>query len=339
MDNQSTVDCYIDITNRHTFGIPTQAMGWQEYASVEELQGLLYDLHKSSTKFMPIGQGSNLLFLHDYQGVLLHSAIRGMELVEQDSSSVQVRAGSGVVWDDFVAYCVASGWGGVENLSYIPGEVGASAVQNIGAYGVEACDVISGVEAVDVTTGHLRNFLPDECAYGYRDSIFKQSLRGKYIITAVTYKLSRKPQFRLDYGNLRQAVGANPTLQSVRDAVIEIRRRKLPETSEMGSAGSFFVNPVISRSLYSDLLLRYPDMPHYPIDDTTVKVPAGWLIDRLGWKGKSRGGVMVYPRQCLVLVNTGSATADDVVHLAADIADSVWDTFHIAIKPEVNYIG
>lgn len=339
MDNQSAAGCYIDITKRHTFGIPTRAMGWQEYGSVEALQALLHDLRSRNVDFMPIGQGSNLLFLHDYRGVLLHSAIGGIELVEQDADNVLVRAGSGVVWDDFVAYCVASGWSGVENLSYIPGEVGASAVQNIGAYGVEVCDVISCVEAVDVMTGCVHKFLPDECAYGYRNSIFKQSLRGRYIITSVTYKLSRRPLFRLDYGNLRQAVGENPTLQSVRDAVIEIRRRKLPETNELGSAGSFFVNPVISRSRYDELLRRYPDMPHYPVDETAVKVPAGWLIDRLGWKGKSRGGAMVYPRQCLVIVNTGSATADDVAALAADIARSVWETYRITIKPEVNYIG
>ena len=339
MDNQSVAGCYIDITKRHTFGIPTRAMGWQEYASVEALQELLHDLRSRGTDFMPIGQGSNLLFLHDYRGVLLHSAIGGIELVAQDADSVLVRAGSGVIWDDFVAYCVASGWGGVENLSYIPGEVGASAVQNIGAYGAEVCDVISCVETVDVMTGCVHKFLPDECAYGYRDSIFKQSLRGRYIITSVTYKLSHRPLFRLDYGNLRQAVGENPTLQSVRDAVIEIRRRKLPETNELGCAGSFFVNPVISRSRYDELLCRYPDMPHYPVDETTVKVPAGWLIDRLGWKGKSRGGAMVYPQQCLVIVNTGSATADDVAALAADITRSVWETYRITIKPEVNYIG
>lgn len=339
MDNQPAAGSYIDITRRHTFGIPTKTFGWQEYASVGELQELLRGLHSRGVDFMPIGQGSNLLFLHDYHGVLLHSAIVGIELIEQAGDSVLVRAGSGVVWDDFVAYCVTSGWGGVENLSYIPGEVGASAVQNIGAYGVEACDAIYSVEAVDVTTGHVRNFLSEECAYGYRDSIFKQALRGRYIITYVTYKLSLSPVFRLEYGNLRQEAGANPTLQSIRDAVIAIRRRKLPETSEMGSAGSFFVNPVIPRRQYDELLGRYPDMPHYPVDETAVKVPAGWLIDKLGWSGKSRGGAMVYPRQCLVIVNTGSATADDVVGLAAEIIRSVWDTYQIEIKPEVNYIG
>lgn len=339
MNNQSATGCYIDITKRHTFGIPTKTMGWQEYASVEELQEVLGGLRSRGIDFMPIGQGSNLLFLHDYRGVLLHSAIGGIELVAQEGDSVLVRSGSGVVWDDFVAYCVTSGWGGVENLSYIPGEVGASAVQNIGAYGVEACDAIDCVEAVDVNTGCVRKFQPEECSYGYRDSIFKQSLRERYIITAVTYRLSSRPQLRLDYGNLQQAVGENPTLQAVRDAVIEIRRRKLPETNELGSAGSFFVNPVIPRSQYDELLHLYPDMPHYPVDETAVKVPAGWLIDRLGWKGKSRGGAMVYPRQCLVIVNTGSATANDVVELAADIARSVWETYHITIKPEVNYIG
>lgn len=328
----------IDITHRHTFGIPTQARAWGEYETVDELRELLHTAREIKLEFMPIGEGSNLLFLRNYEGMLLHSRIKTLQSVMVDDTTLLVQAGSGWIWDDFAAHCVAQGWAGLENLSYIPGTVGASAVQNIGAYGVEACDVIEQVTAIDTETLQEHTFTASECAYGYRTSRFKNEWRGKYIITAVTFRLSTSPQFRLDYGNLHEKVGDTPTLQSVRNAVIEIRRNKLPEPSEMGSAGSFFVNPVISRNHYTRLLKQYPDMPCYEIDDEHVKVPAGWLIDRQGWKGKNIGGAMVYPRQCLVIVNTGNARAAHVVQLASDIAFSVFEAYNIVISREVNYI-
>ncbi|MBR6750178.1 MAG: UDP-N-acetylmuramate dehydrogenase, partial [Bacteroidaceae bacterium] len=270
----------IDITHRHTFGIPTQARAWGEYESVEELCQLLRTARDMDLEYMPIGQGSNLLFVRDYEGMLLHSSIKTLQVLSPDDNTVLVQAGSGWVWDDFVAYCVDKGWGGLENLSYIPGTVGASAVQNVGAYGVEACDLIASVSVLDTETLHEHTLSASECAYGYRTSRFKTEWCGKYVVTAVTYRLSQTPTFILDYGNLRAVVGDNPTLQRVRDAVIEIRRSKLPEPAEQGSAGSFFINPVISREHYNRLLEHYPDMPCYEVDADNVKVPAGWLIDR-----------------------------------------------------------
>ena len=328
----------IDITRRHTFGIPTQARAWGEYESVDELCQLLHEARRRDMEFMPIGQGSNLLFVRDYDGMLLHSAIKTLQFVALDNNTVLVQAGSGWVWDEFVAYCIAQGWGGIENLSYIPGTVGASAVQNVGAYGVEACDVIESVSVIDVDTLEEQTIAASECAYGYRTSRFKKEWKNKYIVTAVTYRLTKTPAFKLDYGNLRAKVGDAPTLQSVRDAVIEIRRSKLPEPAEQGSAGSFFVNPVVAREHYNQLLQQYPDMPCYEVDAEHVKVPAGWLIDRRGWKGKSGGGAMVYQQQSLVIVNTGNARAGDVVQLASDIAFSVFEAYGILIKPEVNYV-
>lgn len=328
----------IDITRRHTFGIPTQARAWGEYESVDELCQLLQEARRRELPFMPIGQGSNLLFVRNYDGMLLHSTIKTLHVVSPDSDTVLVRAGSGWVWDEFVAFCIEQGWCGVENLSYIPGTVGASAIQNIGAYGVEACDVIESVSVIDVETFEQHTFAVSECDYGYRSSRFKKEWKDKYIVVAVTYRLSKTPSYQLDYGNLRAKVGDTPTLQCVRDAVIEIRRSKLPEPAELGSAGSFFVNPVIAREHYNRLLEQYPDMPCYEVDAEHVKVPAGWLIDRQGWKGKNNGGAMVYEKQSLVIVNTGNARPGHVVQLASDIAFSVFEAYGILIKPEVIYV-
>lgn len=328
----------VDITRRHTFGITAYARGWREYVSVDDLRAAVSELRRDNVAFMPIGQGSNLLFVKDYNGVLLHSAIRTFSVVRETADSVWIRVGSGVVWDDFVSRCVVSGWYGLENLSYIPGEVGASAVQNIGAYGVEVCGVIDCIDAFDTELLEERRFYPEECCYGYRTSVFKQGLRGRFIVTSVTFCLSKRPVFQLEYGNLQALLGERPTLQSVRDTIIRIRKDKLPDPAERGSAGSFFVNPVILCTVYESLLERYPDMPCYGVDERHVKVPAGWLIDRLGWRGKSIGGAQVYPRQCLVIVNMGNAVADDVVRLADEISGSVYREFGIRIYPEVNYV-
>ena len=328
----------IDITHRHTFGIVTQTAVWGDYATIEELQELLAVARERNLRFMPIGEGSNLLFVRDFDGMLLHSTMTTIDVVSEDEKTILVKAGSGWIWDDFVAHCVQQRWGGVENLSYIPGTVGASAVQNVGAYGVEACDVIESVDVLDVETLQTHTFAARECAYGYRTSLFKTEWRDMFIVTSVTFRLSKQPQYKLDYGNLRAMVGDTPTLQSVRDAVIAIRRSKLPEPAELGSAGSFFVNPVITREHYNTLLATYPDMPCYEVDAERVKVPAGWLIDRQGWKGKCVGDAMVYPKQCLVIVNKGNARPGHVVQLAQDIAFSVFMAYRIVITPEVNYI-
>lgn len=328
------------LREHHTFHLDVFTQWYAEYDTCEELVDLLQSDLLKQQPFFHIGAGSNLLFTSDYAGVILHSAIRFIERERENDQYVWVRAGAGVVWDDFCAYSVAMNLGGCENLSYIPGEVGASAVQNIGAYGVEACDLIAEVETIDVATGKKHVFHNEACEYGYRASKFKTEWKGKYIVTSVLYRLDKIPNYRLDYGNLKEEVvrrGA-VSLANVRDAVIAIRKSKLPEPDEYGNAGSFFMNPIIPRLQYENLLSNYPLMPHYPVNEEYVKVPAAWMIEQCGWKGKSWGGAAVHDRQCLVLINKERATADEIISLAQAICDSVKDKFGVKISPEVNYI-
>ena len=332
-----TIKENISLLPYNTFGLPAKAKIYAEYSSVEELRALL-EQYKGEP-LLHIGAGSNLLFTKDFDGVILHSAMRRARCVSEDADYVWIEAENGLVLDELIAQLCDMGISGLENLSYIPGEVGASAVQNVGAYGVEAKDVIESVRAVSIVDGAERIFSNAECQYGYRDSIFKNSLRGKYIITHVVYRLNKHFKPKLNYGNLGSEVGSDPTPMSVREAVIRIRQQKLPEVSELGSAGSFFKNPVISHEAYETLTRQIRDdrVPHYE-QEGGVKIPAAWLIEQCGWKGKSIGGAQCYPKQPLVLVNTGSATADDIVALAAAICKDVQDKFGITISPEVNYI-
>lgn len=329
------------LKQHHTFGMDVCAALFVEYDTVEELRTLLLsdDFASHRDHYLHIGAGSNLLFGDDYKGLILHSAMRDLSVVSEDAASVLVRVGSGYVWDDFVAYCVAHGWAGVENLSAIPGEVGASAVQNIGAYGVEVCDVIEQVETLALD-GTPRTFCCSECEYGYRDSVFKRHLRGEYIVTHVVYRLGKTPTFKLDYGDLRARVEAcgEPTLGTVRQAVTTIRDSKLPDPKVMGNAGSFFTNPVIALSHYEKLKAEYPDMPSYRVDEERVKVPAGWLIEHTGWKGRALGNAAVHDRQALVLVNRGGATGAEVMELARCICEDIYTKYAIRIVPEVNYV-
>ena len=325
----------------HTFGMDVNASMFIEYDSVDELKMILDQEDLQTKKWLHIGGGSNLLFAGDYQGLVLHSAIKGCEVIEETDRDVHVRVGAGEVWDDFVSYTVNNNWYGAENLSLIPGEVGASAVQNIGAYGVEAKDLIVKVEALDVKTGQECTFSNEECRYAYRDSIFKKEWKGKYIITHVTYQLSKYPSYHLEYGNVKEELekqNAEVTLSNVREVIIRIRESKLPDPKIQGNAGSFFMNPVIPRMQYEDLLTRYPAMPHYVVDDENVKVPAAWMIDRCGWKGKNVGKAGVHDKQALVLVNLGGATGEEIIALSQKIQDSVHESFGIRIVPEVNFI-
>lgn len=324
----------------NTFGVDVDASYLVEYDSEEELIQLLQlDLLREN-KFLHIGGGSNLLFIGNYQGVILHSHIMGIEVKKLTETDVFLRVGAGVVWDDFVAYCVAKNYGGVENLSLIPGEVGATPIQNIGAYGVEVKDVIYKVECIDVATQEKRIFTNPECQFAYRDSIFKRDLKGKYIVTAVWYKLSRQPQLNINYGSLADEVKqyADINLQTVRQAVISIRQRKLPEPKVLGNAGSFFLNPVVDKNHFEALQKQYPDMPYYDLHNDTYKVPAGWLIEQCGWKGKSVGKVAVHGSQALVLINKGGANGLDIINLSDSIRASVKEKFGIDLTPEVNII-
>ena len=330
----------ISLLSYNTFCIDAKADYFIEYSSVEELQTALKSEIVKSNRLLHIGGGSNLLFMKDFKGVILHSAINFIKKVSEDADTVILEAGAVVNWDDFVAYTVEKGWGGVENLSLIPGEVGASAVQNIGAYGVEVQDVILKVNAVEIETGEPKTFSVEDCQYGYRESIFKKELKGKYIITSVLFKLQKQPEYKLNYQHLEAEVLKNGdiNLQNIRQTIIAVRESKLPDPKIFGNAGSFFMNPVISKAHFNELLAQYPQMPHYFVSETEEKVPAGWLIDQCGWKGKQIGNAGVHDKQALVLVNKGGATGAEIVYLAEQIQASVKSRFGIELRAEVNYI-
>ncbi len=324
----------------NTFGINIKTRWFIEYKSEEELQKILSDEYFYSLPFFHIGEGSNLLFLGDFDGIILHSNITSIEIVQQTSDFTDIKTGAGVVWDDLVAYCVQQNWGGIENLSLIPGETGAAAVQNIGAYGAEIKDCLLEVHAYNIETGEKEIFSNADCQFAYRESIFKTTHRGKYILTHVVLRLSNIPVFNLEYGNLKEILSAQHelSLQTIRNAVIKIRENKLPDPKKMGNAGSFFKNPYICIAHYEGLKQHYPEIPHYPVNEEVVKVPAAWLIDQCGWKGKCIGHAAVHEKQPLVLVNTGEATGKDIVTLAEAIQNDVKKKFFIDLEPEVLYI-
>lgn len=328
------------LLSHNTFGIRAHCRRFIEFSSVGEAQQVVRSLTDNDLPLLLLGGGSNLLLTADFEGTVLHSAIRGIEPTDHADGTLSLRCGSGEVWDDVVARCVASGWHGAENLSLVPGEVGASAVQNIGAYGVEVQNLIETVEAVEVSTGEVRVFTAGECGYGYRDSRFKHEWRDRFVVTHVTYRLSRCFSPILDYGNIRtqleQQGASRPTAAQLRQCIIDIRRAKLPDPNVEGNAGSFFVNPVVSRAKYDELSARYPDMPHYTIDADHEKIPAGWMIEQCGWKGRSLGPAGVHDRQALVLVNRGGATGADILRLCEAIRGDVLSMFGILINPEVN---
>ncbi len=297
----------------NTFGIHAKARLFIEYYSLDELRQVLKE-HKGE-RMLHIGQGSNLLFTQDFDGVILHSGMARAKFLDNET----VEAQNGLRLDDMIAQLTDMGYSGLEKLSLIPGEVGASAVQNVGAYGVEAKDVIERVYTIDVESGEERVFTNAECKFGYRDSAFKHELKGKYIVTSVVYKV--KP------GDATKT----------REEIIETRNGKLPKVGEVGSAGSFFMNPFVPEEQAKELLKQYPDMPHFETPQG-VKIPAAWLIEQCGWKGKTLGGAQVWPKQPLVIVNANHASAQDIMELAAQVSASVKEKFGICISPEVNYI-
>lgn len=323
----------------NTFHLPVKTRWFMEYESEEDVQKILRDEYFQECLSTHIGQGSNLLFINDYNGIILHSAIRGMEVVSEDEATVSLRVGAGEVWDEVVAYAVSKGWGGIENLSLIPGEVGAAAVQNIGAYGVEIKDVIESVEAWNRLTFEKHVFTAEECGYGYRSSRFKDPHQDPHFITYVTLRLEKFPVFNIEYGALKQRLSDKAlTLENVRETVISIRKEKLPDTESLGNAGSFFMNPLITDEHFERIRKEYPDVPSYPAEKGKVKVPAGWLIEKCGFKGQRHGNVGVYEKQALVLVNFGGATGDEIALFAESICAAVKERFGIELMPEVKYI-
>lgn len=326
-----------NLKTHNTFGIDAKCSRFLEYESVAEAQEVAKILRESSIPYIIIGGGSNLLLTKDYEGIVVHSACKGVE--RRGNSLI---CGSGEVWDDIVAKSIAMQLYGAENLSLIPGDVGASAVQNIGAYGSEVKDLIRKIKAVEISTGAVREFNHTECEYGYRQSRFKHEWKNRFLIISVEYELSEAFQPRLDYGNIRAELErrniTEPTAQQLRDTIIDIRNAKLPDPKVMGNAGSFFMNPIVSREKYEQLAEQYVGMPHYEIDADNVKIPAGWMIDQCGWKGKSLGRAGVHDKQALVLVNRGGATGAEIVALCEAIQKDVKAKFDIDIHPEVNII-
>ena len=329
------------LKEHNTFGIDAKCRRFIEFEDDEEAFEVAEILRKSAIPYIIIGGGSNLLLTRDFDGIVVRSGIKG-HYFEEDFTCERMTCGSGEVWDDMVATSLKAGYYGLENLSLIPGDVGASAVQNIGAYGVEAKDFILCVWMVEIATGKPWMIGNEECEYGYRQSRFKQDWKNRFLITRVTYGLARTFRPRLDYGNIRSELErrgiTEPTAEQVRDVVIDIRNAKLPDPKVEGNAGSFFMNPVVTRNRYEKLAALYPDMPHYKVDSRHEKIPAGWMIEQCGWKGKSLGRAGVHDKQALVLVNRGGATGAEIVALSDAIRKDVKARFGIDIHPEVNII-
>lgn len=329
-----------DLSAHNTFGMKVSCARYLEYESVAELEALDFD--SLPAPLLHVGGGSNLLFSGDFKGTVLHSAIRYIKYVDLGLDSVPVMVGAGVTFDDFVAQTCSHGLWGAENLSLIPGEVGGAAVQNIGAYGVEVCDIISGVVCYDLHKREKIKFSTAECHYGYRDSIFKRpENKGRYIVTGVLFRLSRKRKPRLEYKGVLEALGGvePKTPQEVRDAIIRIRREKLPDPAVTGSAGSFFKNPVVAREVF-DRISPDGSAPHFDLPGGMVKIPAAWLIDQCGLRGASHGGAAVHEKQPLVIINaTGKASPEEVLTLEKKIISEVENKFGITLQPEVVHVS
>ncbi|SMO85301.1 UDP-N-acetylmuramate dehydrogenase [Fodinibius sediminis] len=332
----------VELRPFNTLNVSARARLFAEIHSVADLQQLLKAPHAPTEDMVVLGGGSNILFAADYSGLVLHMAIQGRTILKENSQHIWLQIGAGENWHQTVRYVVDRGWGGIENLSLIPGTVGAAPIQNIGAYGVELVDVFEELEAVDISTAEIRTFTKEECHFGYRDSIFKGALRGQYVISRVVLKLDKEPRLNTSYGAIRSELEQRgieePGIRDISDIVIDIRNRKLPNPETLGNAGSFFKNPVVPSETFAQLKKSFPKMPGYRVNEHHRKIPAGWLIEKAGWKGKVIGNTGTYRQQALVIVNHGGATAVEILELASDIQQSVSDKFGIELVPEVNII-
>jgi UDP-N-acetylmuramate dehydrogenase len=330
------------LKSNNTFGISANA---KHYLTVESPEDLIRFFNENSPskneKRLLLGAGSNLLFVNNFDGLVIHPEIQGIRLVTENKDIAEVEVGSGVVWDHFVAWCVEKGWNGVENLSLIPGNVGAVPVQNIGAYGVEAETVIFEVKGIDMDKLEYKLFNHDECKFGYRTSVFKEQLKERFMVTSVVFHLRKRPGFQLHYGALETEVFkfGEVNLQNIRKAVIAIRESKLPDPSKVGNAGSFFKNPVVPESVALDLKRQYPDIPLYPVEPGLFKIAAGWLIEKAGWKGRSVGKSAVHDKQALVIINKGGATGKEIFELSEMVTKDVLEKFNLQLEREVQVVG
>ncbi len=332
----------VSLRKYNTFGIDAQTDWLIHYDSLADLKKLVSDEYFQECRYLHIGEGSNLLFLANFHGIVLHSELISEEVLAENDTTIDLLVGAGLNWDKFVADMCARGFYGLENLSLIPGQVGSSAIQNIGAYGTEVESFIQAVHTLHRRTGEERIFTHSECQYSYRHSIFKETEFADYIVTHVHFRLNKQAEVCLNYKDLQAYFEEHRlelTPQNLRSAVIAIREAKLPKTEELGNAGSFFMNPIVSRERADELLKAYPNAPHYPADKGQVKLAAGWLIDQCGLKGYRKGNVGVYERQALVLINYGGATGQDVANLAIEIQEAVKAKFGVELQAEVRYIS
>jgi UDP-N-acetylmuramate dehydrogenase len=326
----------------NTFGIDAKARFMSSFDGHVQLAEILNDPRIAELPFMVLGGGSNVLFTGDYQGLILKNEVTGIDLVGEDADHYYVKAGAGENWHSFVLHALRNGWAGLENLSLIPGNVGASPMQNIGAYGVEVKDRFHSLEAYEIENGNLKTFDAASCQFGYRESIFKQTVKGKYIILNVTFRLFKRSKLNTTYGAIADELAklgiSNPGINDVSRAVINIRNSKLPNPAELGNAGSFFKNPLISASQFELLQGSHPDIPHYPAPNGDVKLAAGWLIEHAGWKGKRLGNCGMHAKQALVLVNYGGATGEEIWAHSEAVKNEVYAKYGVELEREVNII-
>ncbi len=332
----------ISIKPYTTFGIEASTRYFTEITSVDQLKQIFNDPALAGLPFMPIGGGSNMLFVSDFKGVIFRLCIKGISVTPVDDEFSLVTGNAGEVWDDFVNWCVAHGYAGLENLSLIPGMVGSCPIQNIGAYGVEIKDTLEYLTVYDKSTGEIVTLRNIDCKFGYRDSIFKRQAKGRYIILSVTFRLAHHPVFHTQYGSITSELNAMNVralnIEAIRKAVIAIRSRKIPDPLVIGNAGSFFKNPTVTADQYNRLKTEHPNIVAFPLSDGSFKLAAGWLIEQCGWKGYRKGDAGVHAHQSLVLVNYGNSTGQEIIALANDMILSVFNTFGVHIEMEVNII-
>ena len=337
-----TVQSNVSLQSYNTFGIDVTAKYMVEATDESAIQTMLQLADLQALPKLILGGGSNMLFTQDFDGLVVKIGIKGIEILNETDDYVWLKVGAGEKWHDLVLHCVAKNYAGLENLSLIPGTVGAAPIQNIGAYGVELKESFVELEAIDLKTGEKKVFSKTDCRFGYRDSVFKHEAKGQYVISSVTFLLHKKPSYKIEYGDIQKTLEAagikELSIKAVSDAVIKIRGLKLPNPTEIGNAGSFFKNPEITQNLFDKLKTNYPEIPGYPAQKGFVKVPAAWLIEQCGWKGKRLGNIGVHAKQALVLVNYGNGRGIEIRQLAEKIIESVLEKFGVRLSPEVNFV-
>lgn len=330
------------LKNLNTFGVDAFAKYFAEVKSINDLSDIFQNRDISNNKVFVLGGGSNTLFVDNYEGLVIQNSFKGISIEEEDSETIVLKAGAGEIWNDVVKFCVKRNLGGIENMTFIPGSVGAAPIQNIGAYGQELKDTFYSLDAYEISTGLLKTFIKDDCRFAYRDSVFKNDLKNKFVITSIKLKLNKRPDLNLEYKGLKEELESSgikhPGIREISYAVEKIRRSKLPLPSELGNAGSFFKNPVIEKDKFEKLKMKHNDLSGNVVNDGKIKISAGWLIERSGWKEKRTGDVGTFPKHALIIVNYGNAKGNDIYSFAKEIKNSVENEFGILLEFEVNCV-